>query len=436
MVEERGSDAWYQLDASEILPAEYKHPKTGETEFVKETDVLDVWFDSGCSSLCVLEGNVEPQWKASWPADLYLEGSDQHRGWFNRSLVIGSAIRGEAPYKAVLTHGFVVDEKGHKMSKRYGNVVDPVQASETYGAEILRYWAASVDISQDVPCGPELLKQMGESYRRIRNTLRFLLANLYDYDPNAEFELDELDQWAIQQTQMVVSAVCNAPREDNEGGAYARYNFTEAITSIHNFCVNELSSFYLDALKDRMYCDKPDSSRRRSAQHACHTILKSLCLALAPILPHTAEEVYSRLPGTGKLESVHLETFLLPTEEEFAEIPESDVQRRFAKLLEFRHQLGALLETWKKESGTKDSQDVLVRFHGEKELVEVLESFGDELPNLLRVSWVVLSIGTTDVRFELSPYEKCERSRIRRPDVEMVQGTGYLTKRDREALGV
>jgi isoleucyl-tRNA synthetase len=322
------------------------------------------------------------------------------------------------------------------MSKRYGNVIDPTAVSQNYGAEILRYWAASVDTSQDVPCGTELLKQMGESYRRVRNTLRFLLGNLYDYDPNAGFELEDLDRWAIQQTQMVVSAVCRPPQESVDGGAYARYDFTEVITSIHNFCVNELSSFYLDAIKDRMYCDKPNSGRRRSAQYACQYILKSLCLALAPILPHTAEEVYLRLPGTDKKESIHLETFLLPTEEELAEIPESDLQRRFAVLLEFRHQLGTLLETWKNESGTKDSQDVLVRFQGEKELVDVLKSFGDELPNLLRVSWVELSVGTPDVRFDRSPYPKCERSRIRRPDVEYVEGTGYLTKRDKEALGL
>ncbi|MBX3120442.1 MAG: isoleucine--tRNA ligase [Fimbriimonadaceae bacterium] len=427
LIENEGSDAWFEKEPAEFLPTGYKHPMTGETEFRKETDVLDVWFDSGATNLCVLEGNVEPEWKENWPADLYLEGSDQHRGWFNSSLVIATAIRGEAPYKTVLTHGFVNDEKGMKMSKRFGNVVDPNAACDTYGADILRYWAASVDWANDVPCGDNLLKQMGESYRTIRNTLRFLLGNLSDYTPGTTADLLELDQWVIEQTDLLV-ADCTT--------RYEEFDFGAALIAIHNFCVNELSRFYLDSSKDRMYCDGKDWNSRRSGQVACLYVLERLVKLIAPILCHTAEEVYERLPLAAgeKLESVHMETLPRVSRARLGEIQGSERERKFGSLLQTRAWVFAEYEKWKVGSGVKDSQDVRCAVTVSENDFAWLRQFDDEeLAVLFKMSWVELSHGTPTVSFSESPFRKCERSRLRRPDVEDFNGTP-LTARDRKVL--
>jgi isoleucyl-tRNA synthetase len=418
MVEQGGSGAWFEASVQEILPPGFKHPKTGETEFRKETDVLDVWLDSGVTHFTVLERKHNPAWKElTWPADMYLEGSDQHRGWFNSSLTTAVALEGAAPYKSVLTHGFVLDEKGEKMSKSKGNVVDPIAASNQYGADIIRYWAASVDYNQDVPCGDSLFKQAGEHYRRIRNTLRFLLANLYDFDTGDVTE--DIDRWVIDRTSELEIACC----ED-----YDDYDFNAALSRVHNFCARELSQFYLDAIKDRMYCDAPDSPVRRSGQAACHTVLLKLTKLIAPLLPHTAEEVYERTPNPDKKQSVMMEVIQ----------PAGGVTPDtygFGDLIEFRDELFAELEPWKVKAGIKDPQDVRVKITADRETCEKLKSFGEELPNLLRVSWV--EINESDERqfeFEESPYLKCERSRLRRPDVEEVNGVP-LTQRDRRVLG-
>jgi isoleucyl-tRNA synthetase len=426
LVEREGSDAWFVKEPSEILPVGYSHPETGETEFRKETDVLDVWFDSGSTSLCVLEGNVEPAWQEHWPADLYLEGSDQHRGWFNSSLVIGVATRGDAPYRQVLTHGFVVDEKGFKMSKRLGNVVDPEKACDMLGADIVRYWVASVDYAHDVPCSEALLKTFGEHYRRVRNTFRFLLGNLYDYQPEmAPAELLDLDRWIVEQTDLLVSDCVKA---------YRAYDFARVVTSVHNFCVNELSSFYLDAIKDRMYCDGTDWPSRRSGQAACHYVLLRLVKLMAPVLVHTSEEVYARIPGI-QAATVHAETFDVPSQERIGEIAGSNFESRFAALLSARAWVFGAFEQYKGTDGIKDSQDVIATLAGDAEWVETLRSFGDELPNLFKMSGIELVVGEAAVAFRPSPYAKCARSRLRRPDVQEVDGT-HLTARDRKVLGV
>jgi len=429
LVESEGSDAWFEKDASAILPAGYKHPETGETEFDKETDVLDVWFDSGSTSLCVLEGNVEPKWKEHWPADLYLEGSDQHRGWFNSSLVIGVATRGGAPYKQVVTHGFVNDDQGRKMSKRLNNVVDPVAVCEQHGADILRYWVASVDYANDVPCSDALLKQFGEHYRSVRNTLRFLLGNLSEFDPASKPQLLELDEWLVEQVDLLVADCVDG---------YSRYDFGKVITSIHNFCAVELSRFYLDAIKDRMYCDGKDWASRQSGQAACHYALVRLVKLLTPILVHTAEETWKRIPGA--TDTVHTAYFDLPSAERLAEIEGSPLQTRFAALLEERANVFATFEPWKAANDVKDSQDVIVSIREEGETLRLLQSFdANELANYFKMSWVELTEGTREVSFRKSEYEKCERSRLRRPDVEKVAIDGeehWLTARDRKAVGL
>lgn len=432
LVEREGSDAWFEKDPAEILPTGYKHPDTGETEFTKETDVLDVWFDSGATSFAVLEGNVEPEWREHWPADLYLEGSDQHRGWFNSSLVLGTAIAGRAPYSQVVTHGFVTDGEGRKMSKRLGNVVDPVEVCQNFGADILRYWVASVDYQNDMPCSDALLKQVGEHYRTVRNTLRFLLGNLYDYDAAAPpAELLDLDEWLIEQVDLLAADCVDA---------YKRYDFGKVIHSVHNFCVNELSKFYLDSIKDRMYCDGKDWSSRRSGQVACHVAVKRLVTILAPILVHTAEEAWERIPGTSG--SVHQAVIETPTAERLEAIEGSQLQCRFSALLEMRAKVFAAFEPWKQTTGTKDSQDVIATVSEAGNNLDVLKSFTPEdLATYFKMSWLEISEGPFEAKFRPSEYQKCERSRLRRPDVQPVALPGTdapvpLTARDRRALGV
>ncbi len=434
LIEQDGSDAWFTRSPSEILPSGYVHPVTGETEFAKETDVLDVWFDSGSTHQVVYKTNT-PEWTDDFPVDLYLEGSDQHRGWFNSSMVISTALEGTAPYKEVVTHGFVTDEQGRKMAKRLGNVIEPIAACDQYGADVLRLWVASIDYQNDMPCGETLLKRIGEDYRRIRNTLRFLLSNLDDYEPNlAPDKLQDIDEWIVEQADLLVDDCATFADADSKG-SYARYAFREVATAIHNFCGGPLSGFYLDVIKDRMYCDGKDWASRRSVQAASYEVLLRLTKLAAPILMHTAEEVYERIPLNNKLASVHMETFDFPTQERLSEIEASELQVRFAALLEFRSYLNAALETWKTENQVKDSQDILVHVRSTEETIETLKSFGDELPTLLKVSWLEFEVGESQLSFSLSPYEKCERSRIRRPDVEKV-GEHFLTKRDRKALGL
>ncbi len=429
LVEKEGSDAWFIKTAEEILPPGYTLGNTGETEFTKESDVFDVWFDSGCTNLCVLEGNVEPEWKEHWPADLYLEGSDQHRGWFNTSLVIGCATRDQAPYKAVMTHGFVLDENREKMSKRKGNVIEPEAAANTFGADVLRFWAASVDYSEDVPCGENILRQLGDQYRTIRNSLRFILANLKGFDGNPPQTLLELDQWVIEQCDLLVADCIDA---------YQSYEFGRVMSNIHNFCAKEISAFYLDAIKDRMYCDGENWDSRRSGQWASSHLVNQLVKLLAPILPHTAEEVYGKLPLDSKKASIHLELFDAPSAESIKAIAESKLETRFAAMLEIRAEVFAAFESVKGTDGLKNSQDARCTLTTTAENVQLLKSFGDELPNLFKMSDVLLMEGDAKIEFAPSPFELCERSRIRRScvaEVKLKSGESVkLSARDQKVM--
>lgn len=431
LVESQGSDAWFEASPEQILPAGYAHPETGETEFVKETDVLDVWFDSGSTSLAVLEGEVEPSWEEPWPADVYLEGSDQHRGWFNSSLIIGMATRGEPPYRTVVTHGFVVDKNGLKMSKRLGNVIDPIEVCDKFGADILRYWVASVDWANDAPCYDELLKQVGEMYRTVRNTFRFLLGNLGDYSEEYDGMMEDADLWIMEQVDLLAADVAQNYRD---------FDFGAVITSIHNFCAKELSRFYIDAIKDRMYCDGAEWPARRSAQRACHRALLQLVRMVAPILIHTAEEVYARIPAYNHLASVHMEVLEVPSTERLAEIEASDFESRFAAVLAARAEVFASFEPWKASAGIKDSQDVVVRITDSADKLAPLQAFApEELANLFKMSAVELAEGPASLEFGVSNFAKCERSRLRRADVREYmspEGTDHqLTARDARALG-
>ncbi len=296
---EHSSDIWFEKDADFLMPEGAACEKCGSTEFTKDANILDVWFDSGTSHAAVLmerEG-------LSRPADLYLEGSDQHRGWFHSSLLTAVGRTGKAPYKAVLTHGFVVDEKGNKMSKSVGNVVAPEKVIKQYGADVLRLWTASADYRGDVSISDNIIRQLSDAYRRIRNTCRYMLGNFYDFDFKTQERpvagMGELDRFILHKLHRVVR-ICRK--------AYDDYEFHIIYHTLHNFCVVDLSAFYLDIIKDRLYASHPDDPARRDAQTVMALILDALVRLMAPILSFTAEEIYQLMPVRGdKKESVHME---------------------------------------------------------------------------------------------------------------------------------
>jgi isoleucyl-tRNA synthetase len=295
-----GADEWYLRSAAELLPAGAACAKCGGRAFRKETDILDVWFDSGCSHAAVLEQDGQLR----WPAEMYLEGSDQHRGWFHSSLLEAVGTRGRPPYRAVLTHGFVVDGEGRKMSKSVGNTVAPDDVIAKHGAEILRLWAAGEDYTEDIRLSGEILGQLAEAYRRVRNTCRFLLGNLADFDPARDAvpdaRLSGLDGWAMRRLHRTIERVRRA---------YEAFEFHLAFQSLHNFCAVDLSALYLDVLKDRLYTSAANAPERRAAQTVCYRILDALVRLMAPILTFTAEEVWDHFRVADKAPSVHLTDF-------------------------------------------------------------------------------------------------------------------------------
>ena len=321
------------------------------------------------------------------------------------------------------------------MSKRLGNVVDPEAACNAHGCDIVRYWVASVDWQNDVPCSDNLLKQFGESYRNVRNTLRFLLGNLSGFDPQAPYAkiTEPLDEWALEQTDLLVADCVDS---------YERYEFGAVITSVHNFCRDQLSKFYLDVIKDRMYCDASDSVARRSGQTACYGVLVRLVKLVAPILVYTAEETWGKLcEVTGApVESVHVQTFGSPDEARLQEIEDSDLQERFAALIQIRDEINGAFEAFKATGEVKDSQDTIVTVTTTGEPLTLLRSLSsEELALLFKMSEVEVHEGASALGFKKSPYLKCQRSRLRRADVEPVEIDGQavpLTKRDRQVLGI
>jgi len=361
-VEKEGVDAWYALDASELLGAE-------AANYDKVTDILDVWFDSGTSHFCVLDQRAE---LARKPLDqvMYLEGSDQHRGWFHSSLLTATAMHGRAPYDAVLTHGFTVDAQGRKMSKSLGNVVAPQKVVDTLGADVLRLWVASTDYRNEIAVSDEILKRVADSYRRIRNTARFLLGNLDGFDPAQHvLPLEQcvlLDQWAVQQAYDVQQAVV---------AAYARHDFPEVVARVQNFCTNELGSLYLDITKDRLYTMPTDSRGRRSAQTAMLHIVEAMVRWIAPILSFTAEEIWPLIPGR-RSESVLFETWY----DGLAATQGTPEQRRFwADLLAIRAASSRLLESMRNAGSIGASLQAEVVVHADDATRARHAKVGDEL---------------------------------------------------------
>jgi isoleucyl-tRNA synthetase len=288
LFETAGSDVWFTSPVERLVPPGFKCASCGGAEFAPERDILDVWFDSGVSFAAVVEKDFGPD----RVADLYLEGSDQHRGWFHSALLASVATRGRAPYKAVLTHGFILDGEGRKMSKSVGNVVAPQKLVEQYGADILRLWVAAEDYRDDVRISDEILKRLADSYRRIRNTARNLLANLYDFDPTRDAsrddELDPLDNWALDRLDDLIFR-CRKAYED--------YEFHVVYHALNNFCGVDMSALYFDIVKDRVYCSAPASRERRAAQTAMYRSLSALARLIAPILSFTADEIWRAIPG-------------------------------------------------------------------------------------------------------------------------------------------
>jgi isoleucyl-tRNA synthetase len=372
----RGSDIWYSAPLQELLPADLTCPACGGTSFSKEDDTMDVWFDSGSSHWAVLR-QPSPWPEQEWPADLYLEGSDQHRGWFNSSISTAVAVTGDPPYRAVLTHGFVVDEQGRKMSKSLGNVVDPAQVIEQLGADILRLWVCSADYRGDLAASDNILKQIVEAYRKIRNTFRFLLGNLYDFCPEAALpyrELLEIDRFALLRLEQLKRRVLKGYRE---------FEFHVVHHAIYSFCVLDLSAFYLNVLKDRLYCELPDSKERRAAQTVLYQTTDTLLRLLTPVLAYTSEEIWRHVPVTGeKAASVQL-LDMPPLEDGYLD---PVLEARWERLLRLRDVLLEALEQARQEKVIGDSLEAAVTVYASGETREFLEATRDELRTISIVS--------------------------------------------------
>ena len=406
--EKEGTSAWFEKDAREFLPPGTSCPKCRGESFRKENDILDVWFDSGTSHEAVLARRRD----LTWPADMYLEGSDQHRGWFNSSLLIATANRSSSPYREVLTHGYVVDGEGKKMSKSAGNVIAPQEIIKKYGAEILRLWASSVDYREDIRISDEIIERLSEAYRRVRNTCKYLLGNLHDFDFDKDRvsykEMEELDRWALHHLQKLIERVKRA---------FDEYEFHIFYHTFHNFCSVEMSSFYLDIIKDRLYTCKPDSRERRSAQTVLYFILNSMVKLMAPILSFTAEEVWGYIPGySGKEESVHFSLF--PKAEK--EYMDEELASRWEKIILLREEVAKALETARREKIIGHSLDAQVEIKGSGESFQFFKNYEKDLAAIFIVSQVVLTEEkVTDSLSEIfrdlkvivseAPGEKCER---------------------------
>jgi isoleucyl-tRNA synthetase len=369
-----GCDYWFEAPLEDIVPAGLSCPECGAGRWRRESDILDVWFDSGTSFAAVVERRPE----CRFPADMYLEGSDQHRGWFHSSLLASMGTRGAPPYREVLTHGYVVDGEGKKMSKSVGNVIAPDEVISRYGAEILRMWVSSVDYREDIRMSDEILNRLVDAYRRIRNTCRYLLGNLGGFAPEdalPEAALDPLDRYALHMVSRTHAEV---------GTAYAAYEFHKVFHAVHNLCVTDLSAFYLDVIKDRLYTSAPDGQPRRSAQTALRRILLMLLADMAPVLSFTAEEALSHLDPALRPQ---VETVFALREEHLAPLTLPDAEiARWQTLLQTRAELTRAVEPLRKAGGIGHSLDTAVTFYAEEELARDLRALGTDLRSLFIVS--------------------------------------------------
>ncbi len=382
MMENHGADIWYSSAAAALLPDGTRCPSCGSASFRKDMNILDVWFDSGVSHAAVLEDRDD----LSWPCDLYLEGSDQHRGWFHSTLLASVGTREKVPYREVLTHGYVVDGQGRKMSKSLGNVISPQEIIGKFGAEIVRLWVSAEDYRDDIRISDEILSRLSEAYRRIRNTCRYLLGNLADFDPATDTvpfrDMEELDRWALSRLSQVTDKILKA---------YSAYQYHTVFHTLHNFCVVDLSNFYLDVLKDRMYASGEKSLLRRSAQTAFMQLIEGIVRLMAPVLCFTAEEVWEHLPGD-RQESIFLSRFPEPD----PEWADRDLEDRYGRLLKIRELVTKTLEEARRAKAIGNSLEARITVYcTQEETGRFLDSFGPALPDLFIVSRVDIETAAT-----------------------------------------
>ena len=405
---EEGSDAWFAHDAEYFLPEGFECPHCHKANgFEKETDIMDVWFDSGSSHAAVLKNRNY----LKWPADVYLEGADQYRGWFQSSLLTSVAAGNRAPYEQIITHGWTVDGEGRKMSKSLGNGIAPQEIIDKYGADILRLWVASADYHADIRISPEILKQISDNYRKIRNTARYCLGNLYDFDPDKDMvandELEELDKYALMKLDEVIKTA---------RAGYDEYEYHTTAHALHNFCVVDMSNFYFDVLKNRLYTTAPDSKSRRAAQTVLYKVLDALTLVLTPILAFTCDEIWNTMKHD---KSKNTESPL------FNDIPNADYIgadeefiAKWDRIHEIRTDVQKALELARGQKVIGKPLEAKVTLHADGELASFLESVKAQLPEIFITSAVEIASGEGEVKGDVQGLsisvskadgEKCER---------------------------
>ena len=400
LYEKEGSDAWYKYEANEILPEGFKC-ECGCTEFTKEMDIMDVWFDSGVSHAAV----CNEEHGLRWPADLYLEGADQYRGWFQSSLLTSVAAKGCAPYKSVCTHGWVVDGEGKAMHKSLGNGMSPDEVTDKYGADILRTWVASSDYHADIRISQDILKQLSDAYRKIRNTARFILSNLGDFNPDTDSvsveKLDGIDKWAMARMDEIIEK-CKA--------AYDKFDFHIVYSTMRDFCTIDLSNFYLDILKDRLYVEKADSESRRAAQTVIYNILRTMTLYLAPVISFTAEEIWGYMPRSEKDDAESVFFNKLP--EKSGVSADEEFMEKWEKIDELRDIVNKALEEARGQKLIGKSLEAKVTLNCGRDWYEFAKSVENDLVSAFIVSAVDVEKSEFDgvnVKVEVAPGEKCER---------------------------
>ncbi len=400
LYEKEGSDAWYKYEASEILPKGFKC-ECGCTEFTKEMDIMDVWFDSGVSHAAV----CNEEHGLRWPADLYLEGADQYRGWFQSSLLTSVAAKGRAPYKAVCTHGWVVDGEGKAMHKSLGNGMSPDEVTDKYGADILRTWVASSDYHADIRISNDILKQLSDAYRKIRNTARFILSNLGDFNPDTDSlsveKLDGIDKWAMARMDEIIEKCKNA---------YDKLDYHIVYSTMRDFCTIDLSNFYLDILKDRLYVEKADSESRRAAQTVIYNILRTMTLYLAPVISFTAEEIWGYMPRSEKDDAESVFFNKLP--EKSGVSADEEFMEKWEKIDELRDIVNKALEEARGQKLIGKSLEAKVTLNCGRDWYEFAKSVENDLVAAFIVSAVDVEKSEFDgvnVKVEVAPGEKCER---------------------------
>ncbi len=431
----KGSNAWFEDEAATLLPADYKCPHCSGTTFTKETDTLDGWFDSGSTHYASMELDAP----GHWPASMYLEGGDQYRGWFQSSLLTAVAMRGKAPYEMVLTHGWTVDGDGRAMHKSLGNGVYPEEIIPKYGADMIRLWAASSDYHNDVRCSDGIFKQLSDKYLKIRNTARYILGNLHGFDPNepvAYEDMPELDKWALSRVNKLVEKCIKG---------YEDYDFFVGIAAIHHFCVVELSNFYLDVIKDRLYCDGVDSVSRRSAQTAMYYILDAFVRLLAPFLSFTSDEIWQAMPHAEGANTEHVMLNDMPTVRPEWNMAEAD-ELRWANARALRDEINKALELARAEKVIGKPLDAKISLT----VSDTASKVAATLEGINLAMLCIVSELSTDgngegyeseglqgfkIKVEPSALERCERCWTRCEDVGTVETHSTLCARCAEAVG-